>query len=144
VIRPVVLPDDLPALLELETALFGGDNSLGEGLLRRELEIGFGWVIGTPAYAYALVRADGPLIDLTRIGVLPAWQGNGLGPALLEKVLSLGKETMLTVRKDNRRALKIYMAHGFQIVSHHPTDAWVMRRPIQSARAENSAPQAHR
>jgi ribosomal protein S18 acetylase RimI-like enzyme len=142
-IRPVVIPDDLPALLRLEEALFG-DNNMGEALLKKEIELGLAWVIGTPAYAYALVRPDGPLVDLTRLGVLPAWQGYGLGSALLERVLALGKETMLTVRKDNLRALKLYLAYAFQIVGHHPSDAWVLRRSGQSERAEYSVPQAHR
>lgn len=141
-IRTVVLPDDLPAILLLEQTLFP-ENYIGEVLLRGEIEVGLAWVIGQPAYAYALVRTDGSLVDLTRLGVLPEWQGCGLGHKLLDKVLGLGKETMLTVSKINQRALALYLRYGFRIVAHHPA-AWVMRRPRYSTRTEYSTPQAHR
>jgi [ribosomal protein S18]-alanine N-acetyltransferase len=142
-IRPAVVPGDLPALLLLELVLFPG-NAFGERLLEHELTTGRGWVVGSPAYGYALTRDDG-IIDVTRLGVLPDWQGKGVGSALLDHVIGLGKETMLTVEKANVRALRLYLRRGFEISGDlRKTGAWVMRRPAQSARALYSAPQAQR
>lgn len=142
-LRSVVLPGDLPGLLVLEAALFPRF-MWSERLLEAELGRGPGWVIGYVPVAYVLARVDGPIVDITRLGVTPAWQGRGFGAELLEKVIGLGKETMLTVEKANTRALKLYLRHGFRIAGALSCDAWVMRRPRQSARAEYSVPQLHR
>lgn len=152
-VRPVVLPRDLPALLRLETLLFP-DHSWGERLLQHQLEQGRGWVASlddSGANAYALARDDGPIIDITRLGVAPEWHRRGLGSQLLKAVIGIGKDTMLTVEKRNAVALKLYLAHGFRIAGQltgaqawHEGGAWVMRRSRHIVRAENSAPHAHR
>jgi ribosomal protein S18 acetylase RimI-like enzyme len=123
--------DDIPRLLELEQ-LF--ENSMAEPVLARELEVGSGfafvgnmnpWILG-----YALIREDGDLIDLTRLAVDPVEQGVGVGTLLLKHVLSLCCDTMLTVRKANHKAIRLYLKHGFAVVGHiSAADAWVLRRP---------------
>jgi ribosomal-protein-alanine N-acetyltransferase len=123
---------DIPELVDLEAKLF--DNAMSETVLRRELEVGKGFVwVGnmTPlVLGYALVREDGDLLDLTRLGVDPAEQGTGIGTLLLRRVLSEGRPVMLLVRKDNQRAFRLYRSHGFEIVGHvtAPAHAWVLRR----------------
>ena len=128
-IRPVVLPDDLSAIALLEEALFP-ENNMGERMLLREMREGRAWVSGEPIHAYALVRQDGDIVDLIRLGVLPGWQNQGIGSRLLDAVLGLDEETMLTVEKRNHAAIRLYLAKGFGIAGALP-EAWVMRRPVR-------------
>lgn len=121
---------DLPRLLALEWELF--DNSLSEPVLEQELRIGRGFIYGASIKGYALVRETSGLMDLTRLGVDPVYQGRGIGCALLDHVLvEAGMAyvpVVLTVRKDNARALRLYKAHGFVINGHFSAQgAWVMR-----------------
>jgi len=126
-LRPLLVPEDVAAVACLESVLFP-HNAMSEQLLEREAEAGFAWVIGSPPYAYALARDDGLLIDITRLGVAPLRHGQGCGSLLLDKILNLGRETILTVEKCNRRALRLYLRHGFFITGTLVTsDAWVMR-----------------
>ena len=119
---------DVDRLSLLEYELF--DNSLSPKMLERELEVGKGYVVGTPICGYALVREDteADILDLTRLGVTKEWQGRGLGKQLLRHVLALGRTTFLTVRKNNLPALRLYNQEGFEIVGHLlAASAWVMR-----------------
>jgi ribosomal protein S18 acetylase RimI-like enzyme len=123
--------DDASRLLDLEAMLF--DNSMAPSLFERERTIGRCLVIGDPVFAYALIREQPEVIDLLRLGVLPTEQGKGYGRQLVEHVLALGKDTMLTVRKNNRQALGLYSSLGFRIVGElheHGTTGWVMRRSL--------------
>lgn len=125
---------DIPRLLELEQ-LF--DNAMTEPMLARELSAGSGGVFFSPqtgtVLGYVLLRYDQGLLDITRLGVDPAAQGQGIGPRLLEYALSEGHEAMLTVRKNNKRALRLYLKYGFKIAGHITvSDAWVLRRPAPS------------
>lgn len=138
--------DDVPRLLELEAALF--DNSLSETLLLHELELGYGLVFcgdtDGSILGYALVRVEGDLRDLTRLGVDPAVQGTGVGQFLLRAVThgqAPGEETdvILTVKKANRRALRMYLRHGFAVVGHvSDAAAWALR--WTAARASGAGP----
>jgi ribosomal-protein-alanine N-acetyltransferase len=127
---------DVDRLAELEAVLF--NNAMPPSLLERELGTGFGYVIGDPIYAYALVRKQGDLLDLTRLGVEPAHQGQGTGARLLDHVLSLGYRVQLTVLKNNHRALQLYLSRGFEIVAqvNGETDsesAWVAEHRLERA-----------
>jgi [ribosomal protein S18]-alanine N-acetyltransferase len=126
--------DDVPRLLELEGLLF--DNSLAEPMLLRELELGqcFVYDVMGDIIGYALLREDGDKYDLTRLGVDPASQGSGIGRVLLRHVISLGKTVVLSVRKKNYGALRLYRRHGFEIVGQLTAhEAWVMRRDAGDA-----------
>jgi ribosomal-protein-alanine N-acetyltransferase len=137
----VVTHDDVPFLLELEGRLF--ENSMNETMLVRELEVGTGLVWTTPGggvYGYALVRKAGDQLDLTRLGVAPEAQGLGIGAKLLLAVIVQGKTVILTVKKDNKRALRLYRHHGFEIVgSLNDHAAWVLRRDAQQGVLDGDA-----
>jgi [ribosomal protein S18]-alanine N-acetyltransferase len=121
--------DDLPRLLELEYRLF--DNSMSETMLVRELIHGQGFVLesGGRVDGYALVRSDGDKLDLTRLGVDPLVQGAGIGQALLRRVIDMGKSIVLTVKKTNYGAIRLYRRYDFVIVGQlNEAGAWAMRR----------------
>jgi len=106
-------------------------------MLRQELRLGKGWLeerFSCPdksVAGYILIRFDGDLMDITRLGVHPEEEGHGLGSRLLVRALEEGSTVILTVQKDNARAMRLYARHGFEIVAHlHSAQAWVMRRTI--------------
>lgn len=120
---------DLPALVDLEALLF--ENSMATSTFERELGTGQCFVLGDPIFAYALIRVQPEVTDLLRLGVRATEQGQGHGRTLLRYVLALGHTTMLTVRKDNKHALKLYRSSGFAIVGELHADGaagWVMLR----------------
>jgi ribosomal-protein-alanine N-acetyltransferase len=127
---------DITTLLDLEVMLF--ENSMASSLFERELKVGSCLVIGAPAFAYALIREQPDIIDLLRLGVLPTQQGKGYGKQLVKHVLAMGKDVMLTVRKNNKQALGLYHGLGFHIVGELRTDGvtgWVMVRSLPSSHA---------
>ncbi len=118
---------DVDAITTLEVELF--DNSMSSSMVQRELEHGTGLVLGDPIQAYALLRFERNLIDVTRLGVTAEAQGKGLGRKLLERVVSTDKTVILTVRKSNQRAFRLYTSMGFQIVAHFIAEAsWLLER----------------
>jgi ribosomal-protein-alanine N-acetyltransferase len=122
---------DALELALLEELLFP-ENAMSARTLRGELAGGWGLVEGAPACGYVLVRDDGALVDVTRLGVHPAAQGQGIGARLLDAVLAEGRPAMLTVRKDNARALALYRRRGFAIVGSAGA-SWLMRRDAPPA-----------
>jgi ribosomal protein S18 acetylase RimI-like enzyme len=107
-------------------------------MVRQELRLGKGWVEENLLFdenvvvGYVLLRYDDDLVDITRLGVHPEMQGKGLGGRLLRKALEEKATIILTVRKNNLAAMKLYFKHGFEIVAHlHAAGAWVMRRAIR-------------
>lgn len=121
--------EDAPAIAELEMELFPGE-CFNEYTIRRELEVGIGWVEDEPFSGYVLVRLDGELADITRLGVSEEFQGKGVGSRLLEKALTTAPKIMLSVRKYNLRALKLYLTRGFKITAEIG-DSWVMLRKTE-------------
>ena len=139
-----VARNDADELAELEALLFP-DNNFNETTLASEIDLGFGWVLtnGGAIVAYALVRDDGQLLDLTRLGVHPVYQSSGLGTILLEEVVRMNRQTMLTVRAENRGALRLYFRHGFEIVGcfmdTNGVHAWTLvRQPPSEASTRTS------
>ena len=121
---------DVPHILELERLLFS-ENSLSEFALTRELDIGRCYVVGSPAVAYALVRHQPAVTDLLRLGVSPAHQRQGYGRRLLRHVLVAYGVVMLTVKKNNKPAFRMYRDAGFQIIGEVLVDGnagWIMLR----------------
>lgn len=120
--------EDFDGLALLENVLF--ENSFGEGTLRRELEAGYCAVMrdGPAIVGYALVRPSAVLHDLMRLGVMPGFQGRGIGSWLLSHVLERFPGPMLLmVRKNNPRARALYTKNGFRITATSE-EAWVMQR----------------
>lgn len=137
---------DLGAALSVERTLFPED-AWSEGILRTELA-------AQPERRHYLVAEDGGTIvgyaglaaaggegDVQTIAVLPAYQGRGIGAALLRALLDEAArrgcgEVFLEVRADNDRARALYEWFGFETVGRRPgyyqpsnTDALVMRLP---------------
>lgn len=108
-------------------ALF--NNALNERTLRIEIELGACWVMGDPVHGYVFTRTENNITDVTRLAVLPEFQKRGVGTQLLLTALQTPGPHMLTVRKDNSTALKLYKKYGFVIVADLPDiPAWIMMR----------------
>ena len=129
VIRKATL-DDAARICELEYLLFP-ENSLSLAQVERELVAHEAFVTGDPIHAYALVGWDDALLDLLRLGVHPDRQRHGDGEALLRFVLALNDTVILTVKKDNHRALSLYKKYGFEVVGHFiEARAWALSREV--------------
>nr|WP_156004170.1 ribosomal protein S18-alanine N-acetyltransferase [Streptomonospora sp. PA3] len=125
---------DVPAVMELERALFP-DDAWTEDMMRSELaeptrhyvvacpgggpasESGDG-ASGGPVVAYAGLRAVPPEGDVQTIAVDREWWGRGIATALLRELLGQAytrgvHEIFLEVRSDNPRAQDLYRRFGF-------------------------------
>jgi ribosomal protein S18 acetylase RimI-like enzyme len=145
-----LVPDDAEDIAELDLELFP-NNCFNARTLRNEIAAGgeypgyclrgfHGEVIG-----YALVRSQGGLRDLTRIGVVGSKQMQGHGQRLIERAMHdseiLHQSTMLCVRKKNAHAIRWYKRVGFHIVGDLGS-SWTMVRHIDCG--ENVLPQTQR
>jgi len=141
---------DAPRCAELERVLFPGDDPWSAEAFREELRAG---------HAYLAARqtaADGALLigygglafvagppraeaEIHTIGVDPAYQGRGIGRALLHGLLAIADSVRATVflevRTDNDAARGLYESEGFATVGlrrryYQPSgaDAHTMRR----------------
>jgi ribosomal-protein-alanine N-acetyltransferase len=138
--------DDLPAVLALEVRAYSHPWSLGNfrdslaaGHLAEVLECED---VGLAGYFVALPGVDE--LHLLNLTVHPDLQGQGLGGALLQAVMDLGRERglatlWLEVRQSNARAQSLYLRHGFSVVGrrrgYYPgvaqrEDAVLMSRPL--------------
>ncbi len=126
--RPVT-QDDADEVARLDSVLFP-ENCFNERTLATEIALGFGWVIynGVELVGYTLVRDDVHYLDVTRLGVRADFQRQHLGTALIKKVLSKNRDTILTVRENNVAALRMYLKHGFELIGRlHNGEGWVLR-----------------
>lgn len=112
------------ALFERE--VFPG-NSLNEHSVGRELEASRCWI--AEDQGYVLARWGPELVDILRLGVMPKYQGRGLGRLLLRFVLHAAElPVVLTVRRNNETAMKLYRSEGFLPIGYLPdADALLMR-----------------
>lgn len=144
--------EDLARCAELESILFPGDDPWRESAFVAELAAGHQYIgayvdaVGLVGYAGLSVvgsRADAEA-NVHTIGVDPAWQGKGIGRALLRALLALADEVdapvYLEVRTDNAAAIGLYEAHGFTRIGmrrryYWPSgaDAYTMARPARVA-----------
>ena len=140
--------DDVPAALMIEYELFPED-AWSEAMLLSEL------AEQPRTRHYVVVLADGEIVgygglaaaadqaDVQTIGVRTAFQGRGLGAALLTELLDeavrrLCTAVFLEVRADNPKAQKMYEKFGFDVVGvrkryYQPSgvDAIVMRLELK-------------
>jgi [ribosomal protein S18]-alanine N-acetyltransferase len=142
---------DLPAVLDLEHALFG-DEAWTEGMLASELAgvaSGRHYLVaedGGELVGYAgLLTPGGGQADVLTLAVAEQRWGQGLGAALLDALLhEAGRrgcsEVFLEVRVDNVRAQRLYQRRGFVEIGirrgyYQPsgTDALVMRLTLDQA-----------
>lgn len=124
VVRPAK-PDDLAALVELETEVFG--EGWSEGALRNfltaEADVVLLAEVGEPmavlGYVCFLRLVDD--VELLRLAVTPTARGRGIGRALVERGLDLHRPgglvaCHLEVRRDNATAIDFYQRLGFERV----------------------------
>ena len=114
---------DIPAVGMLEQKLFPID--------AWPLELFFDEFAQTETRQYLIAEVDGELIgycgvmvvgrtaDIQTIGVLPEYEGRGIGTAMLTSMLKEARrrgaaETLLEVREDNPRARRLYELFGFE------------------------------
>lgn len=119
-------------IAKLEMTLFPS-NCMNEKTLKNELELGECWLVhdhqNEELWGYCLVRRDGELLDILRLGVIASRRNTGIATLLLEQVLKHNNPTILTVKKENKNALRLYLRHGFRIVGYLSSDmGWIMRR----------------
>ncbi|MCF6524131.1 ribosomal protein S18-alanine N-acetyltransferase [Streptomyces sp. JJ36] len=150
---------DIDAVLGLEKVLFPQD-AWTAGMFWSELAYARG---PRPTRRYLVAaEPDGRLAgygglavtdrtgDVQTIGVLPSYEGGGLGSRLLTALLSAAddfacEEVMLEVRVDNARARRLYERFGFRPVGvrrgyYQPgnIDALVMRRPSAAVHEDHT------
>lgn len=117
---------DCDELENLEMQLFP-ENCMNAFTLRQELAVSSGTVVDVDGHiaGYLLRRNTGGIIDILRVGVLPAYRRKGIARQLL--TAALGPRTILLVRKDNDAAIKLYLELGFAITGHG-ANSWLMSR----------------
>ena len=137
---------DAARCAELEEMLFGGDDPWPQEAFVREL--------AAPHIRYVAARVDGLLVgyagiarlgrvapfeyEIHTIGVDPAYQGDGIGRAMMDRLLAgtdPGSPVLLEVRTDNEPAISLYRSLGFATVGVRRryyrasgADAFTMRR----------------
>ena len=118
-------------LEDIENELF--DNSFNATTLEREVRSGARlWVAGLICVeGYMLVRMQDGIADVLRLGVCPQYQGNGIGSALLKSAVETFPRLMLSVKKSNLGAIKLYKHHGFSITGDLG-ESWTMVTSVGS------------
>ena len=137
---------DAARCAELEEILFPGDDPWSAQAFRDAVSSGQLYLAARAGdelvgYAGLAVVAGPPMAEAEghTIGVDPAWQGHGIGRALLRGLLAVADElaatVFLEVRTDNVPARTLYESHGFTVVGlrkryYRPSmaDAHTMRR----------------
>ncbi|HKV21518.1 MAG TPA: ribosomal protein S18-alanine N-acetyltransferase [Mycobacterium sp.] len=145
-------PADATRCAELEARLFDGDDPWPAAAFVREL--------AAPHIHYVAARADDKLVgyggiarlgrkppyefEIHTIGVDPAYQGQGIGRDMLDRLLAVaGDDTVyLEVRTDNAAAIAMYSGAGFVTVGLRKryyrvsgADAYTMQRPARGGSA---------
>lgn len=123
--------DDAERIAELDGELFP-EICWNENTLRREIRLGWGLVVTDSkerVIGFLLTRLDGQMTDIIRVGVTKKQQGKGHGRALLRKAIEeLDGPMMLTVRRDNEAAKRLYMSEGFAAAACTTEGAIILTR----------------
>jgi RimJ/RimL family protein N-acetyltransferase len=72
-------------------------------------------------------RSGEVVLDL--IELLPAWQGKGIGTAIIRTLLARGKAVSLRVLTTNPRAAVLYERLGFRVVRRTPERLYMRAEP---------------
>ncbi|WP_148571418.1 ribosomal protein S18-alanine N-acetyltransferase [Nocardioides caldifontis] len=145
-LRPATA-SDVPAVTALEQELFGVDawtwSSVAEELTgpRRTALVA---AQGDDVLGYAVTLLAGDVVDLQRIGVVPAVRRTGVASRLLTELMEHGRRDgadrmLLEVSAGNAGALAFYVAAGFVEIDRRPryyrdgTDAVVLRASLGTA-----------
>ena len=145
-LRPMTTAD-IPAVLELEHALFG-EEAWSRQMLAGELRqrpASRHYLVAQAAgrlAGYGGLLAAGGQADVVTLAVAADHWGQGIGSALLTALLAEAArrgctEVFLEVRTDNQRAQRLYRRYGFAEIGirkgyYQPSgaDALVMRREL--------------
>ena len=144
---------DIARCVEIEKILFPGDDPWSARAFHSELDAGNFYLAARPDESDELIGYAGLAVlgrrpgeyeaQVHTIGVDLAWQGQGIGTALLRALLTRADEfeapVFLEVRTDNDTALGLYERHGFERVGirkryYQPSgaDAYTMVRPART------------
>ncbi len=135
---------DAARCAELESLLFGGDDPWPEAAFVRELAARHNRYVaarvGDTLVGYAGISRLGRVrpfdYEIHTIGVDPAYQGHGIGRAMMTRLLDdVDGAVFLEVRTDNEPAMALYQSLGFVTVGLRKryyrasgADAFTMRR----------------
>lgn len=129
--------NDADLIAELDMKLFP-ENCFNEKTVRDLITDGESWVVyahhSDVLFGYLIAARDGDLLDIVRIGVDPTCQSGGIGTMMLTALLGndgplFYRPAILTVRKENTRAIKLYKKFGFEIAGAlvaNDKESWVM------------------
>lgn len=146
---------DVPRCVEIEHAIFPGDDPWSEASFRAELAnanhyLG-AYLTDRTLIGYAGLAVVGRMPDaeasVHTIAVDSAFQGRGVGKLLLRALLvradEVGAPVFLEVRTDNVPAISLYLAHGFEQIGlrrryYQPSgaDAYTMGRPAHKEHSD--------
>ncbi|MGP9781415.1 ribosomal-protein-alanine N-acetyltransferase [Arthrobacter sp. MYb211] len=139
--------EDIPAVHTLETQLFPEDAWPLAGFEAElaQLETRKYWVYEDAGkiIGYAGLCTVLPIADVQTIAIIPEYQGQGLGRALLTELINTARanralDLMLEVRFDNPSAIGLYESMGFETIHRRPRyykggiDALIMRLPLHA------------
>lgn len=134
----------IPAALEIEHELFH-IQPWSESQFWSELAAGdramFAAVEEGVLVGYADIAVDDDESEIMSVGVRKAFQGRGIGYALLCEMQAASDQAganrvLLEAKADNDRAIALYERNGFSIVGHRPNyyalgvDAVLMERHV--------------
>ena len=120
-IRPM-RDEDLPPVMEAELAAY--DHPWTEGIFRDCLRVGYScWVCerGEHLIGHGVMSVAAGEAHILNLCITPAWQGEGLGRRLLERLLGIAIQrhadtAFLEVRPSNDKAIGLYESVGFREV----------------------------
>lgn len=144
----VALPDDLPAILEIERSVFSDPWSAES--FAPEFSDPYTWFrvvdLGGEVAGYVVARIVARQGEIANIAVSPGRQGGGLGGILLDGALRAAETAeceavWLEVRVSNAPARQLYTSRGFETIGRRKgyyrapvEDALVLRRgPVDGA-----------
>lgn len=153
-LRPATI-GDLDAVMAIERASFPTD-AWSAPAMRETFETGDAFVAedgrGIVGYAAVLAPHGSGDADVLTIAVGEACRGQGIGAALLERLVTTAaghgaERVFLEVRADNPVAQHLYTARGFRVVGRRPryyqpdgVDAIVMRLDLAAAQRAEARP----
>ena len=111
---------DLDQVMQIEPTLYS--HPWTRGNFDDSLRVGYAcWVAqcGTVLAGYGVLMMGAGEAHLLNLSVAAAWQGRGLGSALLEKFVGIARagnaaQMFLEVRPSNAGARRLYTAFGFR------------------------------
>lgn len=143
-LRPAT-PDDIEAIMTIETAVFDSEAWSSEAMTRDVNDPNCSYVVAESGgtvigYAGLLCPPGSGEADVQTIAVLPESRSTGLGRRLMNALLEQAearraKHIFLEVRADNTPAIALYESLGFAAIAVRPgyyqpegVDAVVMKR----------------